>query len=75
MGSTDVGHLNPQQQRVVRRVGPSSSFAGQYIYELQCDRLLPGGAKCGHRYGANGCDINGAGGGSGRLCPLLLALG
>ena len=69
MGSTNVGHLNPQQQRVVRRVGPSTSFAGQYVYELQCERLLPSGTKCGHLYGVNGCDIDGAGAGTGRLCP------
>lgn len=60
--STVIGHVNPQRQKVVRKVGPSPSFDGQATYELEC-------LKCGHRYGANGCDIEGAGGGTGRKCP------
>lgn len=69
MASTDVGHVNPQEQRVVRRVGPSPTLAGQFTYELECLRLDLAGKTCGHRYGANGPDIDGAGAGTGRLCP------
>ena len=69
MARTDVGHVNPQNQRVLRRVGPSPSLAGQYTYELECLRVDPDGKTCGHRYGANGPDIDGAGAGTGRLCP------
>jgi hypothetical protein len=70
ISSTTLGHVNPQQQRVIRRVGPSNFFPGQYVYELECQRDRRGGGICGHRYGANGCDIDGAGGGNGRQCPL-----
>jgi hypothetical protein len=70
VSTTTPGHVNPQQQRVIRRVGPSNSFPGQYVYELECQRDRRGGGICGHRYGANGCDIDGAGGGNGRQCPL-----
>ncbi len=69
MASTDIGHVNPQDQRVVRRVGPSPTLPGQYTYELECLRVGSDGRICGHRYGANGPDINGAGAGTGRLCP------
>ena len=67
--STAVGHVNPQDQRVIRRVRPSSSFPGQSVYELECQRIKPDGTACKYRYGANGCDIDGAGGGRGRKCP------
>lgn len=60
--STSPGHVNPHNQKVVRRVGKSPSWKGQYTYELEC-------FECGHRYGANGPDIEGAGGGAGRACP------
>jgi len=70
--STTPGHVNPQRQRVVRRVGPSDSFDGQYVYELECQIPRPGGI-CGYRYGANGCDIEGAGAGRGRQCPRCQA--
>lgn len=64
MASTDVGHVNPPNQRVVPRVGPSPTLPGQYTYELEC--LPVGSARkiSGHRYGANGPDIDGAGAGS-----------
>jgi hypothetical protein len=62
MASTDEGHVNPNNQRVVRRVGLSPTLEGQYTYELEC-------GQCGHRYGANGPDIDGAGAGRGRMCP------
>lgn len=67
--STIPGHVNPQKQLVIRRVGPSDSIPGQSVYELQCQLRLPDGTVCGKRYGANGCDIDGAGAGTGRLCP------
>ncbi len=60
MTSTDTGHVNPQNQRVNRRVGPSPALDGQYTYELECLRPRPDGATCGWRYGANGPDIEGA---------------
>lgn len=61
--STEIGYVNPQHQRVVRKVGPSPTLQGQSIYELLC-------LKCGHAYGANGPDIDGAGKGGGRKCPV-----
>lgn len=69
MSSTTPGFLNPQRQRVIKKVRPSDTFHGQYIYELRCERLKNDGTECGHHYGANGCDIKGAGAGNGRLCP------
>jgi len=69
MAATDIGHLNPQKQRVIRRVGPSPTLQGKYTYELECERQHSDGSACGHRYGANGPDIDGAGAGHGRLCP------
>lgn len=60
--STSPGHVNPQGQTVVRRVGKSPSWKGQYTYELTC-------GDCGHHYGANGPDIDRANGGEGRRCP------
>ncbi len=68
--STKTGHVNPQQQRVIRRVGPSTSLPHQNIYELECLRPKEGGDPCGNRYGANGPDIDGAGTGTGRKCPV-----
>ena len=60
--ATSPGHVNPCGQTVVRRVGKSPSWKGQYTYELAC-------GDCGHHYGANGPDINRANGGDGRKCP------
>ena len=60
--STQVGFENLNKQQVVRRVGPSPSHPNQYTYELEC-------LHCGQHYGANGCDIAGAGSGAGRRCP------
>ena len=61
--STSPGHVNPRGQEVVRRVGKSPSWKGQYTYELAC-------GDCGHHYGANGPDIDRANGGEGRACPV-----
>jgi len=69
MASTDIGHINPQGQRVIRRVGPSPTLPGQSTYELECTRIGLDGIVCSERYGANGPDINGAGAGKGRMCP------
>lgn len=60
--STVIGHVNPQNQKVTRKVGASPTLHGQSTYELEC-------LNCGHRYGANGPDIDGAGAGGGRKCP------
>jgi hypothetical protein len=60
--STQPGYLNQQQQRVIGRVGQSPSHPNQYTYEMEC-------TICGTRYGANGCDIDGANQGAGRRCP------
>jgi hypothetical protein len=65
MGSTDAGHINPRGQRVVRRVGKSPTLSGQYTYELEC-------THCGHRYGANGPDIDGAEAGCVRIVKVAL---
>jgi hypothetical protein len=67
--STVIGHVNPQQQRVIRRVGPSPAREGRYTFELECLRKQSDGTICGHRYGANDFDIDGAGAGRGRKCP------
>lgn len=67
--STVIGHVNPQRQRVVRKVGPSPAREGRYTFELQCLRKRDDGTVCGHRYGANDFDIDGAGAGRGRKCP------
>ena len=69
MASTDIGHINPHSQRVVRRAGKSPTLAGQFTYELECLRVGSDGKVCGNHYGANGPDIDGAGAGTGRLCP------
>ena len=45
------------------------TLSGQYTYELECLRLDLDGKMIGHRHGANGPDIDGAGAGAGRLCP------
>jgi hypothetical protein len=60
--STESGYVNQQKQRVIRRVRRSPSHPNQYTYELEC-------TICGTRYGANGCDIDGANAGAGRRCP------
>lgn len=62
MSCTDIGYINGRDQKVIRRVGPSPSHSNQYTYELECQ-------ICKHHYGANGCDICGAGSGQGRSCP------
>ena len=62
--STEVGYVNKQGGRVVRRVGPSPSHPNQYTYEIECTN-----PDCGFHYGANGCDIDGANSGAGRRCP------
>lgn len=60
--SVRIGHVNDNRQEVIERIGPSPSFSGQYTYCLRC-------RDCGNVYGANGCDIDGAGAGTGRKCP------
>lgn len=67
--STLIGHINPQRQKVIRRVGPSPQREGRYTFELECLREHDDGTICGHRYGANDFDIDGAGAGRGRKCP------
>lgn len=57
-----IGHINANNQQVVERMGPSENFDGQYTYRMRC-------RECGNEYGANGCDIDGAGAGRGRKCP------
>lgn len=55
--TTLPGYVNSHGQEVVRDTGfPSGTFSGQRVYELRC-------RHCGHRYGANGCDIHN------RRCP------
>jgi hypothetical protein len=66
---TTIGYLNPQLQRVIRCIGPSTSMPGQLVYEMECERPKPDGSLCGNRYGSNGPDIKGAGAGKGRMCP------
>ncbi len=49
--TTEVGYVNVNRQRVVRRTTLAGSIPGQRIYVLRCER-------CGFEYGANGCDIH-----------------
>lgn len=50
--TTVPGYENGNGQIVVRDTGfPSETFGGQRVYELRC-------GHCGHRYGANGCDVH-----------------
>src|SRR5690349_3948819 len=67
--SSLVGTINRQKQRVVRLIGPSAEFPGQNAYEMICERPTTNGELCHTTYAAYGCDINGAGAGSGRKCP------
>lgn len=47
VASTDAGHVDPQSQRVIRRVGPSPSFAGQYTYDWSAWGWVPTGKRVG----------------------------
>jgi len=49
-GTTEVGYVNRNGQKVVRSTGKAGTDHGQYIYVLRC-------GTCGHEYGANGSDI------------------
>ena len=50
--TTTPGFTNDNAQTVIRPTGaPSTSFTGQSIYELRCN-------KCRHSYGANGNDTH-----------------
>jgi len=54
--TTQVGYINRNHQEVIRATGNRSTHPEQLVYVLWC-------RKCGHQYGANGCDI------SRRRCP------
>jgi plasmid stabilization system protein ParE len=54
--STAPGHVNRNDQEVIRRTELPGNDHQQRVYELRCGR-------CDHRYGANGSDI------FQRLCP------
>lgn len=49
--TTAVGYENASGQTVVRPTNLSGNLPGQRVYVLKC-------GKCGHHYGANGCDIH-----------------
>src|SRR5204863_3797327 len=49
--TTAIGYENSNRQIVVRQTNLSGNLPGQRLYVLKC-------GKCGHQYGANGCDIH-----------------
>jgi len=49
-GTTQVGYVNRNGQKVIRPTGKPGTDHGQYVYVLRC-------GTCGHEYGANGSDI------------------
>ena len=49
-GTTEIGFINRNRQKVVRKTGLDGTDHNQRVYELEC-------LECGHRYGANGSDI------------------
>ena len=49
--TTDVGYENVNRQTVVRQTNLLGNLSGQRVYVLKW-------GKCGHQYGANGCDIH-----------------
>ena len=49
--TTMVGYENHNRQIVVRSTNLSGNLPGQRVYVLRC-------GKCGHHYGANGCDAH-----------------
>ncbi len=49
-GTTDIGYINRNDQRVIRNTGLAGTDNNQVVYELEC-------LECGYRYGANGSDI------------------
>ena len=49
-GTTDIGYVNKNRQKVLRRTGEPGTDHNQITYVLQC-------GDCGHEYGANGSDI------------------
>jgi uncharacterized Zn finger protein len=51
MKTTEAGYRNRRDQEVVRQTGHEGNLPGQRLYILRCHR-------CGHEYGANGCDIH-----------------
>ncbi len=57
LGTTTVGSVNRNGQRVVGPTGLAGTDHGQRVYVLAC-------STCGHEYGANGSDV------WQRLCPV-----
>lgn len=49
-GTTKIGFINRNLQRVIRKTDLGGTDHNQKVYELEC-------LECGHRYGANGSDI------------------
>ncbi len=55
-GTTEIGFVNANGQKVVRRTEDPGNAPNQWAYEVECQH-------CGHRYGVNGADIHD------RKCP------
>ena len=49
-GTTDIGHVNRNRQRVIRKTDKRGTDHNQFVYILQCE-------FCRTQYGANGSDI------------------
>ncbi|MBS3850209.1 hypothetical protein KD146_16030 [Devosia sp. BSSL-BM10] len=52
------GDINPNDQILIARTDRPGTDYLQYVWVLVCARRNPGGAICGHRYGANGSDFH-----------------
>ena len=49
--AANVGNINPNGQRLVRKTTEPGTDRNQYIWLLTCE-------KCSHEYGANGSDYH-----------------
>ena len=50
LGTTDIGYVNKNRQKVLEKTNMASNHYNQVIYLLEC-------SDCSATYGANGSDI------------------
>ena len=48
--TTQIGYVNKNGQACLGHRGRLGNLNGQKAYKMRC-------SKCGHTYGANGCDV------------------
>jgi hypothetical protein len=53
-----LGDINRNDQVLIARTEAKGNDHNQYVWVLACNRQLPTGDLCGHRYGANGSDFH-----------------